>query len=149
MPLNTGCSGEAAWCKEVTPSKGSYMLIIRLDSEITISYGRSAVSLDAGVYGYVGSARGTGGIRGRVCRHVLRKRWHVDGLILAGRRVGACWSLELDELALAFLIANKFPQAAPEFGNTDTKGPSHLFALDDCWPERVKALGIRCTGINK
>lgn len=133
-----------AFCKGVPALKGSYVLIIALDSRVRVKYAGHAACIGPGIYGYVGSARGPGGIRARACRRVSRIRWHVDALILKGRIIGLCWSTRLSEAGLAAAMSALFQEALPGFGNTDTKGPSHLFELRPGWRERLAGLGLSC-----
>ncbi|MGE5612498.1 MAG: DUF123 domain-containing protein, partial [Bacillota bacterium] len=63
----------------IPATPGAYVLVIRLD--------RAAAGLPAGRYLYCGSARGPGGLRARVGRHMRKGkvvRWHVDRLTEAG-----------------------------------------------------------------
>ncbi|MGE5504370.1 MAG: GIY-YIG nuclease family protein, partial [Actinomycetota bacterium] len=89
-----------------------------------------------GRYLYCGSARGPGGLRARVGRHMRKGkvvRWHVDRLTEAGRVVGA-WVFEGgDECGLVARLAH-LPVPIPGFGSSDCKVcPSHLLA----WPEGI------------
>ena len=65
--------------------KGVYVLIIDVKSQVSFSAGSlGAISLRKGLYTYVGSAKGPGGLRGRVLRHLRsdkKLRWHIDYLL--------------------------------------------------------------------
>lgn len=68
-------------------AKGAYILFIRLDQPVAVPLGRGVTELDHGHYAYCGSARGPGGLRARVGRHLSackKRRWHVDHLTEAG-----------------------------------------------------------------
>lgn len=71
---------------------GTYALILRLREEAEIDVGRlGKFVFPAGFYVYVGSARGPGGIRARLGRHlrgVARPHWHIDHLRSAAQVYG-------------------------------------------------------------
>lgn len=68
---------------------GSYLLCMTLREPRAVRVGRlGPVRFESGIYLYSGSARGSGGLRARLGRHLNgsgRERWHVDYL----RRVAA------------------------------------------------------------
>src|SRR6516164_5013557 len=72
---------------------GAYVLIIELAASIQIPLPRKPKSiLQAGRYLYCGSAKGSGGIRARLSRHMRSSKvihWHVDLLADAGWVTGA------------------------------------------------------------
>src|SRR5690606_19839173 len=63
---------------------GTYVLLIRAGEPLRLVPGRlGAFDLPAGLYAYVGSAHGAGGLRARVGRHLRtgkKAHWHVDAL---------------------------------------------------------------------
>ena len=63
---------------------GAYVLMIDLAKPIAVAVGGGrACPLRAGRYLYCGSAKGPGGMRARIARHMRRGkpvRWHVDQL---------------------------------------------------------------------
>ena len=65
---------------------GAYILLLRLDVTVGISLPRQAgVQLLPGWYAYAGSARGKGGMRGRLRHHFRNNKkphWHIDRLTL-------------------------------------------------------------------
>jgi Uri superfamily endonuclease len=76
------------------------MLIVELAESIQITLPRKPkTTLQAGRYLYCGSAKGSGGIRARLSRHMRPDKvihWHVDLLTDAGPVTGAwifpgCW----------------------------------------------------------
>ena len=73
------------------PSEGGvYALLIELTESVRVRLGRRAAELPPGLYVYIGSARGPGGLRARVRRHARREkrvRWHVDQLTTAASSV--------------------------------------------------------------
>lgn len=124
-----------------TAQPGAYVLAIRLPRPLRVSIaGRVAGTLPAGRYLYCGSARGPGGLRARIARHLRRRktlRWHVDRLTTRGT-VFAVWAVPGgDECALAGALAG-LPVPIAGFGSSDcARCVSHLFA----WPEGVE-LGL-------
>ena len=117
---------------------GAYLLIVRLRDPLLLTLpGRPQITLSAGRYLYSGSARGPGGVRARVGRHMRRdkrQRWHIDRLTSAGRVIG-CWVFpDGDECALIARLA-ALPVPVPGFGSSDCpRCRSHLLF----WPRGVK-----------
>jgi hypothetical protein len=74
---------------------GAYVLLIGLAAPVEVALsGKPGATLCAGRYLYCGSAKGPGGIRARLARHMnIEKsiRWHVDRLTKVGTVIGA-WS---------------------------------------------------------
>ncbi len=72
---------------EALPKKqGTYALFVRVVDPITVEIGGLRMFLSPGVYVYVGSAGGPGGLRARVARHFKRYKrihWHIDRLTTA------------------------------------------------------------------
>jgi len=116
---------------------GAYALIIELARQITVTIGkRPPVTLDAGWYLYAGSARGPGGIRARVGRHLRRGktvRWHVDRLTNSAGVAAVLAFAGGDECAItAALRARGMDAPVPGFGSSDCRRcASHLLALPD------------------
>lgn len=115
---------------------GAYVLAIRLAAPVEIAAGRlPRASLLPGWYAYAGSARGPGGLRARIGRHLAaakRRRWHVDMLTLAACEIEAFafpGAGECDLLArLAALPGATVP--LPGFGAGDCRAcAAHLVAL--------------------
>lgn len=117
---------------------GAYLLVIDLLTPMTIALpGRPAATLEPGRHVYAGSARGPGGIRARVRRHLKGAktvRWHVDRLTnLAGARTVIALPDGDECRAVGHLLG--LPEAevpAPGFGSSDCRRcPAHLVALPD------------------
>jgi histidyl-tRNA synthetase len=104
---------------------GAYVVLIRLDAPLA--------GLEAGRYLYCGSARGPGGLRARLGRHMRRGkavRWHVDRLTEGGVVVGAWIFPGGDECALVAALAG-LPVPIRGFGSSDCRRcPAHLLG----WP---------------
>ncbi|MGC8987684.1 GIY-YIG nuclease family protein [Infirmifilum sp.] len=63
--------------------KGIYALIIKVQEPIHFMFKRENVCLKPGIYVYIGSARGPGGVKARVDRHrkpQKKIRWHIDNV---------------------------------------------------------------------
>ncbi len=88
---------------------GTYVLALRLEAERVLTVGRlGTFAFAPGLYLYVGSAWGPGGLRARLARHwrgPQRLRWHVDyvrhvapvawAAWVAGERLECRWSQAL------------------------------------------------------
>jgi len=78
---------------EIPALPGAYVLAINLPELVVVSICRKpSVSLAPGCYLYCGSAKGPGGLRARLARHMRHGkaiRWHVDNLTEAGTVLGA------------------------------------------------------------
>lgn len=114
---------------------GAYLLLIALARPLPVNLpGKGGAVLAAGRYLYCGSARGPGGLKARLARHMRRDKsphWHVDRLTAAGETVGA-WILPGgDECAVAARLGH-LPAPLPGFGSSDCRRcVSHL----RFWPE--------------
>lgn len=70
---------------------GIYALALRLAEPLTLTIRRQFYSLPSGIYIYVGSAYGPGGIRARLGRHlrsVGRPHWHIDSVRAVAEIIG-------------------------------------------------------------
>ncbi|MCS7283068.1 MAG: GIY-YIG nuclease family protein [Anaerolineae bacterium] len=117
------------------PSRlGTYILWLTLDRRTEIEVGRlGKFRFSSGVLAYVGSARGPGGLRARLARHLRVPRplvWHIDALQTATRPIGIWFAEGKDKkecawaTALASLPGASFP--ALKFGASDCRCPAHL-----------------------
>ena len=114
--------------------RGAYVLLIDLRETVTVSIrGKPSALLAAGRYLYCGSAKGPGGLRGRIARHMRRgkpMRWHIDLLTEAGTVLGAWTFPGGDECDLVAALSH-LPAAIDGFGSSDCrKCRSHLLQ----WP---------------
>jgi Uri superfamily endonuclease len=127
-----------AW---VPRSRGTYALIFRCNYARRVKIGAlGTLSTEPGFYVYVGSAFGSGGLRGRIARHVgvrKRKRWHIDYLrpflrldavwyCTAPQNLEHRWADRLLDLAYATSAA-----VVPlrRFGASDCSCETHLVRL--------------------
>ena len=133
--------------KMLPAGRGSYVLLMRLDSPRTLTVGRlGRFEFPAGLYAYVGSAQGSGGLRARVGRHLRADKcahWHVDALT-AHAEVIAVWAVESTErMECAWARSlRKMPgveEPAAGFGASDCACRTHLFRLDDTALDSVRA----------
>lgn len=119
---------------------GTYILLLRMATPRRLAIGRlGSFDFPAGWYAYVGSAFGSGGLRGRIQHHlrrVARPHWHIDSLRAAApcehiwfqagnSRQEHAWASILGTMAGATL-------PAPRFGASDCNCPSHLFHFIEC-----------------
>lgn len=111
------------------------MLVLECSENARVSVGRRRrLDLPRGVYAYVGSALGPGGLGARVGRHLDPARpihWHIDYLKRATRIVEVWYAVGpvRREHAWAKVLAN-LPDASirlPGFGSSDCRCPAHLF----------------------
>lgn len=139
--------GEEAACPAVS---GAYGLVIALSRPVAppvrLAASRGVGALAPGLYVYCGSARGPGGLRARIRRHLAttkRSRWHVDSLTLVAAEV---WALPLPGATECALVAALLADSSkrrrgadalsvripvPGFGASDCRAcPAHLLALD-------------------
>lgn len=119
----------------IPPQPGTYVLWLALGQGMEIQVGRlGRFFFPAGILAYVGSARGPGGLRARLGRHLRSPRpavWHIDALQAAARPIGA-WFVEgrnrkecIWATALGALPGASIP--ALGFGASDCRCPAHLF----------------------
>jgi Uri superfamily endonuclease len=116
--------------EKIPKLSGAYVLAIELSQPIVVKLGnRPPTSLAAGRYLYCGSAKGPGGLRARIARHMRRAkamRWHIDRLTEVGQVLGAWTFIGGHECELVAALA---PLSAPieGFGSTDCRRcRSHL-----------------------
>ncbi len=109
--------------------KGAYLLIVELSTYL------ERWRLSPGIYAYVGSAWGPGGLIARVRRHLLKRftrpRWHVDWLTSSGRPLMAFLYPGLTEDELYQAVSERLRPAVKGFGSSDTKHYTHLFVVED------------------
>lgn len=106
------------------PSAGAYLLLLALPRRLHLRGAVAGRPLAPGLYGYCGSARGPGGLRARIARHLRpgrRPRWHVDQLLDAAASV----------LALPFPAAREC-QLAADLARAGASMPIAGFGSSDC-----------------
>ncbi len=117
------------------PRPGTYVLFLRLPQQQTLTVGRlGRFTLPAGLYAYVGSGRGAGGLAARVARHLRYPKplhWHVDYVRAVAKPTAVWWSEGSQRrecvwaAALSQLAGATLP--IPGFGSSDCRCPAHLF----------------------
>lgn len=129
---------------------GTYAVSFTLPAAVKVSVGRLGwFDFPAGNYIYLGSARGPGGLRARLGRHLEGKgpaHWHIDylrpyfeieavGYLLGSHNLECAWSQTLAAASAAHL-------PAPGFGSSDClQGcPAHLVAFPPGKPPPLAAL---------
>ncbi len=119
------------------PTKGTYVLVLRLEGSKEISVGRlGTFAFRSGYYLYVGSALGPGGLKARLARHRRhdkKLRWHIDYLLEKTHLVEV-WSVaSTDKLECRWAqAARQLPGSempVPGFGSSDCRCLSHLIYL--------------------
>ena len=125
---------------------GYYVLVIRVKRGLTITTkGGKRFNLKPGIYAYIGSARGPGGIRARILRHLRkdkRKHWHIDYLTTnPWVEVVAALSFTWEEKDLESILSNRLSKIyvpVKAFGSSDKRrDPSHLFYCGSESPEII------------
>ncbi|MCJ7557740.1 MAG: GIY-YIG nuclease family protein [Gammaproteobacteria bacterium] len=115
--------------------RGSYVLALSAVAARSVHAGALGERLlEAGVYLYVGSAFGPGGIKARLSRHLLGAqtlRWHVDYLRAHMLPVAAWYQPQtepMEHLWAQVLGAGRgITVAWPGFGASDCRCNTHLF----------------------
>lgn len=140
-------------------SKGTYVMYISLRRRRRLRVGSlGEQDFDRGVFAYIGSARGPGGLRGRLKRHMRLKRgatsrhWHIDyvlsepdseilGFHVIGRASEHLVAREVKKLARATIHG---------FGCSDCRCSSHFFYLGtgNGVPKRVEGALRACKQIS-
>jgi len=92
---------------------GAYAMAIELTEKAAVRLsGRSPITLPDGRYLYCGSAKGPGGLKARLARHMRRGKsvhWHVDQLTERGLVVGSWIFLGSDECDPAAAAVRRLP----------------------------------------
>lgn len=117
---------------------GGYILILRLATERVLSVGAlGRAFFPAGIFAYVGSAKGPGGVRARVLRHARGKEekrfhWHIDFLMAVCELTNVWWHLEQRsvECELADLLAEQGSRQPRGFGASDCRCRGHLIHFE-------------------
>jgi len=111
------------------------VLELALAAPLALAVGRlGRVTLPAGLVRYYGSARGPGGLRARVARHLRRSgrrhHWHIDALTRRLRVTGVAVVVGGSEHALVEAdLARGWIAVVPGFGSSDCRAcPAHLLA---------------------
>jgi len=124
--------------KDQIPSdKGVYVVFLRCDKRMDIRVGSlGIISVQEGIYAYVGSAFGGGGLKSRLSRHLKtakKCRWHIDYIRRHMKAVSLWYTTESAEaehrIAQTFMeMGAGIPMKG--FGSSDCKCITHLFHLE-------------------
>jgi len=133
--------------RSLTKQAGSYALFIELGAVQHIRIGQlGPAEFLPGLYVYLGSAGGPGGLRSRLGRHLRgsdKRHWHIDHLRAVGDVAGFCAVRHQDLDSLSMPVECRWSQTLagrpdthvplPGFGCSDCKAgcPAHLIAVDD------------------
>lgn len=134
----------------VPAGPGSYILVLEWPEGGALRGGPFLpIVFPGGLYLYCGSARGPGGLRARLRRHLLGGRaphWHIDHLRAQARprAVWACSGTGRLECEWARAIARQglFWAPAPRFGASDCRCPAHLWFLPARWEELAARIAL-------
>ena len=128
-------------CRPPIPSEpGVYLLILRstIWQAIRIDRrGARVVALPPGIYVYVGSAWGPGGLRARIYRHVgltrrRRLHWHIDRLLASQyvKPIAALYAVGCKGERSTATLLGKVYEAVPGFGaSDDPANNTHLYRI--------------------
>lgn len=119
---------------EFPAHKGTYILVLRLGRFTRLRIGKLGVfDFPAGYYAYVGSAFGSGGLRGRLKHHLApakKPHWHIDYL-RQGAVVLEVWYIASETRhehrwsdVLCSMTGAVVP--VPRFGASDCRCAAHL-----------------------
>lgn len=135
---------------------GNYVLFLRVSKTVSIRVGRLGTHFfQPGIYAYVGSAFGPGGLRARMGRHLRSgpvRRWHIDHLRSCSKVAEVWWSRTPENLehvwAAALLDLRGAAVPVKGFGSSDCHCPTHLvqlFALPTRagFRRRLRSLGVK------
>ena len=139
-----GMDRSSAACDAIDPRSelprkpSSYALVLRVRNPCRIRVGRLGIlDFPVGLYIYVGSAFGPGGLRARIKHHMRQSshpHWHIDFLrrgaqvervwYLTGKRMECVWAARLRDAA-------GMATGVTGFGSSDCRCPTHLFHVAD------------------
>ncbi len=120
---------------QIDAQPGIYILIINLACDQNIRVGALGVFFfHAGLYAYIGSARGPGGLRARLKRHLQpsaqkKKHWHIDYLLQVGEITSLCWSTEGKHTECEWAYKASGTRFPMRFGSSDCSCAGHLVHL--------------------
>jgi Uri superfamily endonuclease len=115
---------------------GAYGILLRLKEHLPLVIPRLGnPELLPGLYLYCGSAKGPGGVRARVKRHLCldkTRRWHIDHVTGAAPEIAGFAALETSECQLRLHASRELACDVPVagFGSSDCRTcPSHFLKL--------------------
>lgn len=138
--------------KEIPKKAGIYALMIALHTEKVLNVGSlGKITLRKGVHAYVGSARGPGGLRSRISRHLQHEKklhWHIDYLLLKEDVEVSKIAFYITEKDLECSLVKKLIQKGAKptidgFGSSDCNCESHLLRINPSMLQKVKIQKVR------
>jgi Uri superfamily endonuclease len=124
---STFMTKEIRFCLRVdeAPSlPGAYAMAIELSDEVAVTFSDCLrIALPAGRYLYCGSAKGPGGLKARLSRHMRRGksvRWHVDQLTEQGLVIGS-WIFPGGDECRFVQMCSHLPMPIAGFGSSDSR----------------------------
>jgi Uri superfamily endonuclease len=135
MPSPAARATSAANPPALPAGGGTYALLLTCRQTADLGIGRiGRLRTRSGVYLYVGSAHGPGGLRARIghhCRISLSPRWHIDYLRAAATPVQAWFTCDPlpreHQWADVFNRTRGASRPLERFGASDCRCPAHLF----------------------
>ena len=142
----------------IPKAKGAYILILELSNTVSLNLSIGLLTLEKGIYGYIGSARSAGGLYSRIKHHLNKDKkrlwWHIDYLttreeVKPLHVLYALTEKDVEECVSQVMLENPcWSPAAKGFGSTDKKSYTHLFKCicseDECVNQASNALKL-CT----
>jgi Uri superfamily endonuclease len=123
---------DGAAVESMAPARGAYVLVMRLAAPVSFARRNIAPATLSGSLVYVGSARGSGGIRARLLHHFRQGKlvhWHVDELTNVAAQITALALVDDSECAIVerLVLSGRFAPALAGFGSSDcTRCVAHL-----------------------
>lgn len=123
--------------RRILSSRGVYVLILSLAAEATMIVGRLRTArFPTGIYLYVGSAMGPGGLAARLARHCREQKtrhWHIDYLLEPATVEAIWWQVTNERIecrwAAAALALPGASVPVARFGASDCTCRTHLVHL--------------------
>ena len=138
----------------ITTAPGTYALDLACRKTDTVRIGSlGTLALKPGVYMYIGSAFGPGGLAARIRHHTqiaVRLHWHIDYLRAACDLIEVSFTTATDRhehswaMAVARLPGSQVPM--PGFGSSDCQCEAHLFWFQRPPPIRTFRRFVQTTG---
>ncbi len=131
--------------ESVANEKGTYVLFIELSKPSVIRIGKLGKGkFPSGLYAYVGSAIGPGGLRARISRHLRDKKkfhWHIDYFLKHSKVVDVFTTRRRCEKKIARKLLNTGKCAMKGFGSSDDdENESHLIYFSSMSVEEIKKI---------
>ncbi|HIP56790.1 MAG TPA: GIY-YIG nuclease family protein [Ignisphaera aggregans] len=135
----------------IPKAPGIYALILKVCQTLKIAIGSLGfTNLEPGIYCYIGSARGYGGLYSRIAHHIRkpksRIRWHIDYLtndpsVLIVSIVYAITNMDLESVFANNVSASRcWRPTIPHFGATDKRDYTHLYYCTCSYEECLREL---------